>query len=52
MNFFELQQDGITVKDIRPAKKRKAWPWIAGACAAAVAVTAWAVWDLMTNYIF
>ncbi|MFC3875355.1 hypothetical protein [Neisseria musculi] len=53
MDFYELEQDGIVIKDIRKAKKRKTWPWIIGACAAVVAATAWVVWDWMENgYIF
>ncbi|MFC5920898.1 hypothetical protein ACFPVS_09220 [Neisseria weixii] len=29
MDWYELEQNGITVKNIRPAKRHRAWPWMA-----------------------
>lgn len=52
LDFFKLAQDGITIKDIRKEKPRKAWPWIAAAVLAVGAGLAWVVCDLFGHGLF
>lgn len=51
MNLYELQQAGITIKDIYTPRKIAQWKIIVAAAAAVAAGLAWAVVEIAVKFL-